>query len=139
MPNDRELRPIDLDKYRWKSRLFLIFAPSHEDGDYLRQSSEFDGAAHELQDRDIVVIELLETGRSTMGALPMANEEQSVLRRRFEVPADGFCFILIGKDGAVKLRSKQPVGSGDLFELIDSMPMRKEEMRGKAGGPVDRD
>ena len=139
MPNDRELHQIDLDKYRWKNRLVLIFASSREDSNYLKQKSALEGEAHELEDRDIAVIELLETGRSTMGALPVADEERSVLRRGFEVPADGFCFIPIGKDGAIKLRSEQPVRSRDLFELIDSMPMRKEEMRRKAGGPVDRD
>jgi hypothetical protein len=49
----------------------------------------------------------------------------------FEV-IDDFVFILIGKDGTVKLRAKQPVLSDALFGLIDSMSMRKDEMRRKA-------
>ena len=50
----------------------------------------------------------------------------------FEVPEDDFKFILVGKDGTVKLRSNQTVSGVDLFALIDSMPMRGEEMRRKS-------
>jgi hypothetical protein len=35
---------------------------------------------------------------------------------------------LIGKDGTVKLRSAEPVPVKDIFGLIDSMPMRRQEM-----------
>ena len=36
--------------------------------------------------------------------------------------------MLIGKDGGVKLRQEEPISVADLFALIDSMPMRKQEM-----------
>jgi hypothetical protein len=38
----------------------------------------------------------------------------------------------IGKDGGVKLRSAEPVAAGDFFALIDTMPMRRREMRERA-------
>lgn len=41
----------------------------------------------------------------------------------------GFTILLIGKDGGEKLRSHQPVTTTKLFNIIDAMPMRKEEMR----------
>jgi hypothetical protein len=37
--------------------------------------------------------------------------------------------ILIGIDGTVKLRRKRAIEIEELFELIDSMPMRKEEIQ----------
>jgi hypothetical protein len=40
-----------------------------------------------------------------------------------------FQAILIGKDGGIKLKSQTPVKATRLFTLIDSMPMRIEEMR----------
>jgi hypothetical protein len=40
----------------------------------------------------------------------------------------GFTVLLIGKDKGEKLRSHQPVTTKKLFDLIDTMPMRKEEM-----------
>ena len=131
MSKDSELNQIDLSEYRWKNRLVLIFAPSIEDSFYLKQKSEFKGKVAELKDRDIIMIELLEAGISTIAEIPLNSEQQSFLRKKFEV-IDNFVFILIGKDGTVKLRAKEPVSSDDLFSLIDSMPMRKEEMRRKA-------
>lgn len=131
MSENNKLNQIDLDKYRWKNRLVLIFAPSSEDSSYLKQRSEFEGKADELEDRNIIVIELLKVGRSMMAELPLTDEQQSFLRKQFEAVND-FIFILIGKDGIVKLRAEQPVLSDNLFAMIDSMPMRKEEMRRKA-------
>ena len=131
MSTDNEMKQIDLDKYRWKNRLVLIFARSSEGSSYLKQKSEFQGKADELEDRNIIVIELFEAGGSKMAEVSLPDEQQSLLRKRFEAVED-FVFILIGKDGTVKLRARQPVLSDDLFELIDSMPMRKEEMKRKA-------
>ena len=37
--------------------------------------------------------------------------------------------VLVGKDGGIKLSSRQAVSAGRLFGLIDSMPMRQDEMR----------
>lgn len=131
MSENSKLNQIDLDIYRWKNRPVLIFASSSEDSSYLKQRSEFEGKADELEDRNIVVIELLKAGKSKMAEVPLTDEQQSLLRKQFEVFND-FVFILIGKDGTVKLRTEQPVQSDDLFGLIDSMPMRKEEMSRKA-------
>ena len=40
--------------------------------------------------------------------------------------------VLIGKDGGEKLRSHEIVSPETLCRLIDSMPMRQEEMRERA-------
>jgi hypothetical protein len=40
----------------------------------------------------------------------------------------GFALVLIGKDGGEKLRPREIVDSETLCRLIDSMPMRQEEM-----------
>lgn len=37
--------------------------------------------------------------------------------------------LLIGKDGGVKLKKKFLVPPDEIFELIDSMPMRRTEMK----------
>ena len=132
MPTDREPTSVDLGKFRWNNRLVLIFAPSNKNVYYLKQKSALKGMANELDDRDIIVFELIEAGPSRMGERLLTNGQQSFLRRELEVSIDDFAFILIGKDGTVKLRAEQAVLSSDLFNLIDSMPMRKEEMRRKA-------
>ena len=40
-----------------------------------------------------------------------------------------FEVLLIGKDGGVKLRRDKPVAAFEITALIDTMPMRQDEMR----------
>lgn len=50
-------------------------------------------------------------------------------REQFGIEAETFAIVLVGKDGGEKFRSAEPVGPRDLFDRIDSMPMRRREMR----------
>lgn len=50
----------------------------------------------------------------------------------FRIPPDLFTVMLIGKDGGIKLSQTSPVTNTELFELIDAMPMRRQEMRERA-------
>ena len=135
MPIDEESTSLDLDTFQWKNRLVLIFAPSSTDHSYLNQKDGFAGKEDELDDRDIIVFELIETGPSMMGEELLTNEQQSYLRHTFGIPAADYSFILLGKDGTIKLRAKQVVPSSDVFDLIDRMPMRQEEIKRKAKQP----
>jgi hypothetical protein len=56
------------------------------------------------------------------------------MRHRFKVEPPDFLVILIGKDGEEKLSNKAPVPVDQLERLIDSMPMRKDEMRPEPQG-----
>ncbi|MFX0197968.1 MAG: DUF4174 domain-containing protein [Candidatus Hodarchaeota archaeon] len=134
-PIDQESTSLDLDTFQWKNRLVFIFAPSSTDHSYLNQKDGFEGKEDELNDRDIIVFELIETGPSMMGNKLLTNEQQSYLRHKFGIPAADYGFILLGKDGTVKLRAKEVVASSDLFDLIDRMPMRQEEIKRKAKQP----
>ena len=93
----------DTHPYLWKNRLLLIEAPSVTDPDLQRQSAlllvDFPG----LLDRDLIV-------QTSFGS-------------------DTFSLRLIGKDGTEKLQSTSPVEVDRIFLLIDSMPMRKAELR----------
>ncbi|NBF41151.1 MAG: DUF4174 domain-containing protein [Spirochaetes bacterium] len=51
------------------------------------------------------------------------------LRDKYGVDGQQFVVLLIGKDGGVKLRAEEPVTTTELFSLIDSMPMRRREIR----------
>ena len=135
MPDIDQSQEVGLDQYRWKNRLVLIFAPSSIDASYLKQKKELAGKAYELEDRDIIIFELLESRKSTIDKLPLTNEQHSYLRKEFEISDDDFTFLLIGKDGTAKLKSNETVSTDNLFALIDSMPMRREEMRRKSSMP----
>ncbi len=76
---------------------------------------EDDAAA--LRERDVVIQDM------TPDAARRDRPELGVgSRAAFEV-------LLIGKDGGVKLRRDKPVAAFEITALIDTMPMRQDEMR----------
>jgi hypothetical protein len=48
---------------------------------------------------------------------------------KYQVSNRDFTVLLIGKDGFVKLRSKEIISATRIYALVDAMPMRKDEMR----------
>lgn len=107
---------FDLDAARWNLRPVLVFAPSGEHPDFLRQEELLAMDAEGLAERDVRVVRVL-------------GDSDAALRTRFRAPMAEFAVILVGKDGGEKLRSSEPVTTGELFALIDTMPMRQREMR----------
>lgn len=113
-------RDDPLAALRWKHRVLLVFAAKLSDPDLLRQRALFQVMGADARERDMKLVEVIgHTDRAV------------ALRKRFHLDHQGFHVLLIGKDGGDKLSSSEPIGSGVLSPLIDSMPMRQEEMRRK--------
>jgi hypothetical protein len=122
---------FDLDAYRWKNRILIIFVPSVDSENYEAQKESLRNQSAGILDRDLRIVEVLEKDSSSDLGISLCGESARNLRNKFGVTADEFQVILIGKDGTVKLRSKAAVSPSALFQLIDAMPMRQEEMRKK--------
>ena len=116
-----------LDGYRWQNRLLLVFAPDADSALYCRQQEMLLVAERGLNERDMVIICVIRDAVSTKGR-PAAAVAAVDLRDAYGVLPQEFRVVLIGKDGGVKLRQEEPISMADLFALIDSMPMRKQEM-----------
>jgi hypothetical protein len=112
----------DLNALQWKSRVLLLFAPDDADTALQSQLQKLSDQERQLQERDLKVYQLTGNGNETRE-----------LRRRFGVQPDGFAVVLIGKDGGRKMKKTQPVEPAALYGKVDSMPMRKNEMRREAG------
>lgn len=124
----------DLDMYRWKNRLLLVFTPSDTDQTYLELQQALGRAGDKLQDRDMVVFRLFASGRGKTDEACLGKDEVLSLYQRFDVPGHSLTVILLGKDGGEKARQ---VGQFDLqaiFDRIDAMPMRQREMRQRSKG-----
>lgn len=106
-----------LATYRWKSRVLLVFAPRADAPSLVAQRRSVEKEKAGFQDRALVVLELTDGAKA------------EALRRQFNIKPENFTVILIGKDGGEKLRKSGPVSPKELFDLIDSMPMRQQEMR----------
>lgn len=126
---------LDLSQFQWKNRLLFLFAPSrdHPLFNKLHQSLLFQEA--EVADRDLIIFEILESGPSSMNKNDLDPQTAQSLRKKFDTPLGKFTVILVGKDGGVKLKRQAQTQLTDIFALIDSMPMRQEEMRQKSRQP----
>ena len=122
---------VDLDQYRWKNRLLFLFSPSVEVLAYRSLSQELNRNLDGVRDRDLLIFRILEQGPSVMGSQEISPQAAENLRRHIGVSREKFTVVLVGKDGGVKLQQSEPVPLAEIFALIDSMPMRQREMRGK--------
>jgi hypothetical protein len=123
---------MDLSQFQWKNRLLFLFAPDrgHPLFDALQQSIA--GQQAEVADRDLMVFEILESGPARMNKVDLDSKWAQSLREKFDVPRGQFAVILVGKDGGIKLSRQDETRLEDIFALIDTMPMRREEMRQKS-------
>ena len=121
----------DLSAYRWKNRLLLVFSPTGSAPGYVAFNRSLTTARSEVTDRDLIVFRIFESDPSFVEQQPLPQEDAEALRRRFNVRTGQFTVVLIGKDGGVKLVREQRAALGEIFDLIDSMPMRQQEMRDK--------
>lgn len=122
-PNARRM-----DDYQWEKRvLVLVSAPDAEA--LAQQLSTLSDDIDALDERDLVVLQL--SGQSTIA---LYGDDQApsaeMLRTSLRLGNDtDFEILLIGKDGDIKLRSPKPLEANEIFQVIDAMPMRLQEMR----------
>ncbi len=114
--------PADLDVYRWKKRVVLVFAPTSVDPRLAAQRQAVKAIAGPADDRDLALVEVV-GARATPEGLGGRTP-----RRRFHVAPGAFRVLLIGKDGGVKLDDSAVLSAARLAATIDAMPMRREEM-----------
>ena len=120
---------LDLKSFEWKNRILVI---GGNDSKYQNQFDILEVNKNEYIDRDMVVILINKDGSkiSQDGLKNFKNldyESTSSIRKRFNF--EDFSLILIGKDGEVKYRINEPVKINKIFELIDKMPMRMQEIK----------
>lgn len=84
-----------------------------------------------MRERDMILIEITgEVVKVIIG--PTVQLDAENVLSYIELSKDRFGVALVGKDTGVKLRSNEVVTASSLFALIDSMPMRKREIQGRA-------
>ncbi|MBB4227712.1 DUF4174 domain-containing protein [Rhizobium mongolense] len=115
-----------LEEFRWKNRVLVIFADK-DNSRAARQENQLLADRAGLGERDMIVLKISgSTVKPIFGAGGNLNER--ALRKELGAPEAGeFGAALVGKDGTVKLKVSEPVSNGELFAIIDSMPMRAAE------------
>lgn len=120
-----------LESLKWEKRPILLFAKSRSFAQLGKQLDLLRDYRPDLQERDIVVLST--TGNqetsAAIGYVSIDRGTARLLRRRFEPDMKGLTVILIGKDGGEKGRWTSVVEPQEIFDLIDSMPMREQEVK----------
>ena len=124
--------PVNLVQFKWNNRLLLLFAPNDEDPSFKSMQQSLAAGKPEVSDRDLVVFQVFESGKSTMDSVTLDDLSVRWLQERYNIRKGRYAVILIGKDGGIKLDRAGQITLAEVFALIDSMPMRREEMRQKA-------
>ena len=109
----KELLGIELNQYLWKNRIILTFAEDEDHPDLIKLKVEMKENSCEILNRDLLHFHFNNDGKT--GNLTTKSDRS-------------FRILLIGKDGGIKYESNQYVSLIQLFKLIDSMPMRQDEM-----------
>ena len=127
----KDVMPMDVTQFQWKNRLLFLFAPDSRHPFFESLSTEIIAQKAEVNDRDLVVFEVLERESSRMGDTLLDKEAVDAIRQRFAAAPNRFTVILVGKDGGTKLKRNEQTDLRQVFTLIDSMPMRQNEMQRK--------
>ncbi|MFV2001820.1 MAG: DUF4174 domain-containing protein [Paracoccaceae bacterium] len=115
----RDAADVTLAEFLWLNRLVVVFADTDLDPAFQEQMEFLLERPGELNERDVVVI------TDTDPANP--SDIRLKLRPR------GFGFVLIDKDGGVKLRKPTPWDVREISRSIDKTPLRRQEMRDSGG------
>ena len=110
-----------LKKYIWKNRVIVTFSPRE---DHVKRNyflSNINRNLCEVKSRDIVHIDLIFTDKNNN------IEKLRNYHTNLSLSQNEFRLILIGKDGEIKLDTTNS-SLDEIFSLIDTMPMRREEM-----------
>lgn len=114
-------KPMQLEDFKWKNRLLLLFSPDQNHADLSKQKDLIGKNTQGVAERDLLVLELAPNGKH-------AAHRQELLTL-FGVEEQAYTLILVGKDGLEKYRSQKQVPMQEIFSIIDQMPMRRQEMR----------
>lgn len=118
----------ELSQLRWENRVVVVFAEQENDQVLSMLNQQVEG----LNDRDIIWFVVNNNNiqsnynREISGAFIASLQSLRSIGHEEKTQEA----ILIGKDGGVKNRSKE-LDFNDLYRLIDGMPMRQQELRGR--------
>lgn len=125
------LNAQDIKKHKWENRVLLIH--SNDDALLEKQMAILEQSKKELKERKIVIYQFNgDQYKMTDYQNPNNDEFSSISKKKYKnrlKKNDKFKLILVGLDGGKKLKKSEPITISELIDKIDSMPMRRAEIR----------
>jgi hypothetical protein len=120
-----------LEDYRWKNRVIILLSDDKKNDDYRQQVDQLYKNSVGVKERDLRIVSVFDKGASNLDGKQITVESAQKIQETYGDEKDSFLFLLIGKDGGIKIRADHAVSVDHIFERIDSMPMRQREMKNK--------
>ncbi|MEQ8412832.1 MAG: DUF4174 domain-containing protein [Imperialibacter sp.] len=118
-----------LEQFAWKNRVILVFHSEKNAAVAAQQLAVLKKDGKEFDDRDLVLGVVDGGSKGSIDGASIGAKDAATLQQTFNQTNSDFLIVLIGKDGGVKLKEQIAVPASTIFDLIDSMPMRRSEMR----------
>ncbi|XP_078514388.1 sushi repeat-containing protein SRPX isoform X1 [Lissotriton helveticus] len=121
-----------LDQFYEKRRLIIVSTPSAANFFYRMQLGVFQQAQCGLDLRHITVIELVGVFPAQLGRIGRRLLSPSLslqIRLLLRIPHHKYQMVIVDKHGMDKERYASPASAIEIFDLIDTFPLRKEEMK----------
>ena len=103
-----------INEYQWKNRLIVLVSNTSNSSELNQQNKIFEQNQQQLQERDMILLTRTSNSKD-LASFSLDKNFQGVL--------------LIGKDGSIKLKKSFLIEPQMVFDLVDTMPMRRAEMR----------
>ncbi|MEM8846153.1 MAG: DUF4174 domain-containing protein [Bacteroidota bacterium] len=104
----------ELNEYQWKNRLVVLVSNASKSSELNQQYKIFEQNRQQLQERDMILLKRKSNAKDLT---------------RFSLDKNFEGVLLIGKDGSIKLKKTFLIEPQVVFDLVDTMPMRRAEMR----------
>jgi len=113
----------DIMDYTWKNRILILYG--HEDNFHEVESAFklIKENTTNFKERDLLVLLYKD------GTFLDTDKNKVVFKGSSTLTTYNDGYILIGKDGGIKFQKPYPLNIKQLFDRIDSMPMRRAEMK----------
>ena len=116
-------KPKQLEDFRWKNRIVLIFDSGSETNDVYS-----DSLLIKMKERKVLYFFINEDLKSN-AEVNFSNTYLEGLKGRYQIGEDRSSWVLLGLDGGVKMRGEGALDWNLIFGAIDSMPMRQSEIK----------
>ena len=120
----------DLSGHLWKDRVIVVYTADKSSELYKQQLNELKSDREGIDDRKLLLYSITPTHVKK----GWENEEWKVRNGSLDhiiEPKGNFEVMLLGLDGRVKLRQDQLLKLHKLYGTIDSMPMRRSELKSR--------
>ena len=123
----------DLEKHKWTNRVLIVKTVDAESNKYQEQIKEFTNSPEELIDRKLILYKIVNNDFTLTNyknsALNSSGKISGKLAENILDAKENFEVILIGLDGGIKIQQTKILTKEHLFNTIDAMPMRQNEMK----------